>query len=277
MKTLMIASFILGSFVSFALPDQHRQCNFACKSIPPEESALTQITTTTADQLPNENFHVVIWNIYKAKKANFSEKFNQILHKSHLILLQEYIDDDEMTQFINQNSNMEFYHAESFWLKDQIPTGVATGSYATALFVKNQQTKAVEPWVNSPKSNLITVYQTTKNKKLMVINIHGLNRTSETDLEDQLKRTSTYIEHHIGPIIFAGDFNSRNNNRKKVVENFFKGFNFKLVEFANDPRTSRKRIDHIFYRGLNILNSKIEMDTEASDHPILSMDASIAD
>ena len=41
--------------------------------VSPEESALTQITTTTADQLPNENFHVVIWNIYKAKGQFFRE------------------------------------------------------------------------------------------------------------------------------------------------------------------------------------------------------------
>ena len=103
--------------------------------------------------------------------------------------------------------------------------------------------------------------------ELVVVNLHGVNFTSTKKLENQLNGIAERIGNHQGPLIVAGDYNTRNKSRFKVMDKFAEQLQLEVLELKNDDRN--KPLDHILARGLKVHEAKILPGIESSDHPAL--------
>ena len=135
----------------------------------------------------------------------------------------------------------------------------------------------------TPKISLATTYPIADRKqRLLVINAHLLNFEWLTldDYSDQLAAIGAVLQKHTGPIVLAGDMNSRNAWRTRLLETIVDQAGLRAVFDANDQARTRaviggnKPLDHIYYRGLSITTPGrigAEAATEVSDHNSLSV------
>jgi endonuclease/exonuclease/phosphatase (EEP) superfamily protein YafD len=82
---------------------------------------------------------------------------------------------------------------------------------------------------------------------------------------DQVFQT---LEHHEGPILFAGDFNTWNGKRLKYFNQLAKSFSLREVEITRKPRLNHlfQHLDHIYCRGLEVVDAQVHTDIHSSDH-----------
>ncbi|NMU84205.1 hypothetical protein HKB16_15060, partial [Vibrio parahaemolyticus] len=75
-----------------------------------------------------------------------------------------------------------------------------------------------EPWLRLPKSALYSQYHLSNGEKLAVVNVHAINFTVGTkEYVSQLTALEMLLKHHVGPILFAGDFNSWSESRVNAM------------------------------------------------------------
>jgi len=97
-------------------------------------------------------------------------------------------------------------------------SGVLTASKAKPYEQYSLTTEGLEPIVKIPKTTLITTYKLSpSNKLLLVVNIHGINMANLEKFKAQLFKIDNKISGHSGPIIFAGDFNTRSKERLRFL------------------------------------------------------------
>ena len=99
-----------------------------------------------------------------------------------------------------------------------------------------------------------------------------------TAYEEQLRTLMQLVSQHQGPLVLSGDFNSWNGYRMRIIRELIKEFGLIEVPFAQDHRLRflGNPLDHVFVRGLNVLNATTE-PTESSDHAPLLLDVELAD
>lgn len=216
-------------------------------------------------------FTLLNWNIYKQQRLGWQTQLKQWQNKADLITLQEvkYSTDFERVRDINplfSLQNIAFnYKGNSY--------GVNTLSKNPAIFVCG--TRSLEPWLRVYKSAIASIYSIDdSNDSLLLINIHAVNFTfTRIELKKQLFPYLSLINHHQGPVIFSGDFNSWNKPRLTEIENSLFKIGFNEVLFADDQRTTflNYPLDHIYFRGLKV-NKAESLTTEASDHTALRVE-----
>ena len=132
-----------------------------------------------------------------------------------------------------------------------------------------------EPLLQIPKSTLVSYYKINgSEKKLLVANIHGINFTfGVSDYHQQLENLFTAIEHHDGPMIVAGDFNSWSDNRMAEVEQLVNRLALSKIAYLVNNKTHvfGNAIDHVFYRNLEIVANQ-DLQVSSSDHNPISVD-----
>lgn len=90
---------------------------------------------------------------------------------------------------------------------------------------------------------------------LLVVNVHGINMANLEKFKAQLFKVVNKINGHKGPIIFAGDFNTRNKERLSFLLKELKDkLGLETVHFAKEDKKGIKHfpfspipLDHIFY------------------------------
>ena len=108
---------------------------------------------------------------------------------------------------------------------------------------------------------------------LLVINIHGLNATKTQSFKEQILSTTTLLKNHVGPIIFAGDFNTRNKKRTQFLKSFMRHYGLREVHWDKDYRMkfANYPLDHVFVKKLHIKKSVVRNDIDTSDHKALEV------
>jgi UPF0294 protein VP2298 len=109
--------------------------------------------------------------------------------------------------------------------------------------------------------------------------VHLINfEINPTSYEEQLRTLMQLISQHQGPLVLSGDFNSWNGYRAQIIRKVINEFDLEEVSFAQDHRLRflGNPLDHIFVRGLNVLNATTE-PTESSDHAPLLLEVELAD
>lgn len=246
--------------------------------VPPIEKSLQNFGSKNNEKLNPEYFKVVVWNIYKSEKKNWLEDYINLGNENDLMLIQEaHLNPTflESFQYLNQ---FFFTHATSFIFKNEnIGTGTLTASkYKTGQALMIRSTDG-EPIINTPKT-ISVLYLPMKgtSTQLLTLNIHGLNATKTEDFKTQLESTITLINEHRGPILFAGDFNTRNKKRMNYLKSFFSQLKFETVEWPNDKRKKflGYPLDHAYIKGLKLLSSNVRDDIKSSDHKALELELS---
>jgi len=98
--------------------------------------------------------------------------------------------------------------------------------------------------------------------------VHSINFELAVDTyRAQLEALADALAGHRGPIIFAGDFNTWNDARDRVVAGIAARLGLTELKLSVDQRALffGRRLDHIFIRGLQSIDvSAIPVDS--SDH-----------
>ncbi len=240
--------------------------------IPPyEQSLVTFSPQNTFTQLPQE-FTIAVWNVHKGKdETPWVKDMKKISQSTDLLLLQEAMDDELFLKlFTNDLKNFEWHFAKSFsYSKSKTSSGVATGSNVTPRSVYLSRTVDHEPIIGTPKTTLVSFYALNSGNKIAMFNIHGLNKTSNAAFFRQIDEALKYIDHHTGPVIFAGDFNTSNNDKMNGLKTRMEKYGLQMITYPEDHR--KNHLDWIFMRDCRILRSEILYDYKTSDHtPLLA-------
>lgn len=234
--------------------------------IPKPHETILQLGKSDSHIKHDSEFSLLNWNVYKGKnKDHWQREFKQLTQKTDILMLQEAMIDNHMPEFLkNFFSHMHWNIAASFEYFSK-KTGVATASRFHSHDTQFLRSSERELFLTTPKISLYS-YLLTENKKqkLLLINTHAINFTTTASFVRFLREIIIVIEQHTGPIIFAGDFNTWNKERWELLTQILKQHQVYHVEPKEDPRLLK--LDHIFVRDIQVLNSQIHSDTSSSDH-----------
>lgn len=218
-------------------------------------------------------FDVLVWNIYKAKRPSFYIEFPQYAQGKSLLLIQEALTSGDLLSHLDRYP-LEWSFAKSFSLPSGDETGTLIGGQANALTHYMYRSESREVYVFTPKAFNYSYYKVgPREQTLLVINIHGLNFVFNKYFKRQIYAAAEVIKNHQGPVIFAGDFNTHHAWRMNFLNNYLAKLGMQRVIFSQDNR--RRALDHIFFRGLKLLESQLYRQSIGSDHLPLSANFSL--
>lgn len=239
--------------------------------IPATESL--QIIGGGGEKALSGEFNLLVWNIYKAKKRAWEKDFKALAEGKDLVMLQEAIFRSRFDALFDIPERMEWVMAKSHISRTvACETGIKTGcvvpSASQAFFVSPD----AEPIFKTPKMLLATLYPIKDHSDaLLAINIHAINFVSFTKYSRQMTQVAEAIEHHAGPVILAGDFNTWNARRHNELRTLVQRLNLTELPLTRKARFSHmyQHLDHVFYRGLESVSAEFKY-VKSSDHDPIS-------
>jgi Uncharacterized protein conserved in bacteria len=237
--------------------------------VPTDSAVLAKMGTCAQTTLPT-TFRFFNWNIKKAEfKDQWAKDFSQFVGSSDLVFVQEAMIDGYMPSIVKEQKGFCWDFAASFLYDNDDATGVLSGATATPARVIFARSPGREPLVGTPKMTLVTEYFLAgTDKTLMVANIHALNAASNVLNRAQVVEVLKVLSTHTGPMIFSGDFNSWNPARIQYLDQLMGEVGMKKIAFPVDNR--RLKLDHIYSRGLDVVQSELHRSIESSDHKPLT-------
>jgi endonuclease/exonuclease/phosphatase (EEP) superfamily protein YafD len=224
---------------------------------------------------------VLIWNMYKGRLAGWKDDFEYIIRDKELVVLQESIKNTVYDALFSGADRFEWVMAKTH--KNQITqatTGVKTGSIIKSTGQSYYMTRDVEPFLRTPKMLLATTYPLTGYKdELLVVNIHAINFVTLAKYSRQLTQMVEAVGDHKGPVILAGDFNTWNSARFKGLREAVKNMGLKEIPLTRKGRLAHlnKDLDHVFFRGLDVVKTEVLMGVKSSDHYPIVVEFSVQD
>jgi endonuclease/exonuclease/phosphatase (EEP) superfamily protein YafD len=248
----MNASF-LNRFFSFSLPLE-------------ETEAVRHLGTATARDF-GSSIKMISWNMFKARRRGCMPDLTSMSAGVELVLLQEAVLYGGVAQPFHLASGLEWIMAENLGHAGLgLTTGPKTGSRVAALssaFVKSLDR---EPVSATPKSFLLTTYP-CGDETLLVANVHAINLVTTDKFARQIAQLTGAVKAHKGPCIVGGDFNTWNEARWHLLLRAMEGVGLVRVPAAAPQlRHFNQVLDHVFYRGLRMMNARPLMHVKSSDH-----------
>lgn len=205
---------------------------------------------------------VLVWNIYKGKKADFKKEFLQQVKNCDIFLLQEIVTSDEILEVLKTDQNISWIIGSSFeYNHNKIKTGVAIGSRIPIEAPQLVRGSENELLIWTPKVSLIAE---NKELDLMIISTHFVNFTTTARFKSFLEELLEKIAHFKGKILLAGDFNTWNFKRWHQLLNGLEANGIKHYAFERDGRLLK--LDHLFFKGIQVHSAQILHQTQGSDH-----------
>lgn len=219
-----------------------------------------------------DSIKVFVWNIYKARNDGFNRDLAYYTRDMDLLMIQEAIT-TEMDAFWNL-PNFRYDFGVSFAHKRNMSkqTGTMLASRVEPVKTWIARTKDVEPFVKTPKVLTMGTYPIQGSEDpLLLINIHGINLANHESFERHIELSLAQIGQHKGPVVFAGDFNTRTKKRLAYMRKRLVAHQgFQEVEFRNDERMraylTNHILDFVFVRGLEVVDAEVLGHLESSDH-----------
>ena len=233
-----------------------------------------QINKATKAALNPESIKVMVWNIHKGNDPGFKEDFIAYGADRDVFLIQEMYQQKKVMKTLDAMPNVRFDVGISFkyrFKKGRPYSGTMIGSTVEPSSIALSRSKDKEPVVLTYKVLTIGTYPIKDNHDLMIINIHGMNITSNKAFYRQVNDAINAMAGHKGPIIFAGDFNTNRQPRIDYLQrNLVKRLGFDDMQFRNDERMksaiTNLTIDFTFTRGLDVIDSEVLGHLKSSDH-----------
>ncbi|GAA0242922.1 endonuclease/exonuclease/phosphatase family protein [Marinomonas primoryensis] len=234
-----------------------------------------KIMGSAPNQALGPNIEILVWNVFKCRKKGWLKDFTTLIHDKNLVILQEAILNSSFDNLFNASSEHQWIMASSFMsVKTSIETGVKTGSTVAAVEHYFSASAHGEPITKTKKMLLATVYPLDHLKQsLLVINVHAINFVSFEKFKAHMDQISLTLEHHNGPILLAGDFNTWNGKRLKYFNELATSFLLEEVEMTRQPRLNHlfQHLDHIYCRGLETVDAHVHTQIHSSDHYPISL------
>lgn len=221
----------------------------------------------------SSKFTVLCWNSAKLTlKKSYKELLKSLITEEgvDILLLQE----------VKKNLATELDISDySYILSPNIQTrrhvfGVLSAFKSSCEDELSLLTKKREMAYATHKVTLITKHKISNNKDMMIVNLHAINFVKNSDFLHELNNIKAIIKFHKGPIIVAGDFNTWNVKRVTYLKEFTHDLSLKEVGFSENKHVKKifsNSLDYIFYRELELTNSKVIDTKKISDHnPIIA-------
>ena len=242
----------------------HQGSPLACHDADPAH--MVSVAAEQTGALDPDGFSLLNWNVQKGQRDGWLEAFTRFIDGQDLITLQEAWLGEEFVALL-ASRGLGWDLATTFRTGDR-ETGVMTVSRTRPVSVCAQRTR--EPWLLLPKSQLISRFDLRESpRSLLLANIHSVNFTVGSGaFQSQIQSLTQTLRTHDGPLIVAGDFNSWSGKRLEIIHNLLLApLSLTPVPFPGQTVKSLfgHRIDHIYYRGLDVVASRVEATT-ASDH-----------
>lgn len=220
-------------------------------------------------------YRFVTWNIYKGEYDGLEHDYEYLIDNTDFVVTQEFLFDDELEDLAEQKSNNYWAFAKSFETGDGW-TGVATVSKWHAKHSVAVKSPGTEPVTNTPKMSLISVFSIEDGRELMVVNVHALNfNLTHGAFKKQIDDVIARIQHHAGPMILAGDFNTWASERRTYLFKKAASLGLTRADLENPMGVMNATLDHIFYRDVVVSEAMVLDDFLTSDHAPLMIQFSL--
>lgn len=281
MKSLA-AIFLVGFFACQGLWASDFDADRFGFEIPPIEKSQLRYGVPMYQVLDPENIKVLVWNIYKGEKDHFNRDITTLAPKYDLMMIQEAL--TTRMDVFRSIPGVRYDFGISFGYKKDPNkfTGTMIGSKVSPARAWIARTTETEPIIGTPKVLTMATYIfMNRPESLLLINIHGLNVTTHGPYIRHIELAIEQMKGHQGPIVFAGDFNSRTTKRLQETRQMLSRLGFSEMSFRNDERMrgalGGEVLDHVFYRGLEIIDSEVLGHLESSDHKAMSFEARLVE
>jgi endonuclease/exonuclease/phosphatase (EEP) superfamily protein YafD len=269
---LIIASLTLTACVS--VDSKREDVSNALHDVKEPEScqAITVVNNKDIHEqgLNPENIALLNWNLYKGNNDGWQKDLSSFAQSHDVMTIQEAYLDDELSGLL-QTNNFNWTMNTAFHLN-----GTAAGvmTVANSKAIQSCGFQNIEPIIRVPKATLVSYYNIDgHDRKLLVANIHGINFTlGVTAYQEQLAQLFDSIQHHDGPMIVAGDFNTWSDDRMAEVMQLVEKLSMSSLEYRVNNKTHvfGNAIDHVFYRQLQPVSKKV-WQVSSSDHNPISV------
>ena len=229
----------------------------------------TAANVQVADALDRRPFKVLMWNIHKQADSGWERDLSAFAAANDVVLLQEAVLQPPLRKILN-DTGLRWSMASSFLL-DADDIGVLTATRIAPVASCTQ--RVVEPLIRIPKSAVISWLPIVGTREtLAIVNVHSITFELSLDVyRSQLEALADALARHRGPIIFAGDFNTWNDARDRVVSEIAARLGLTELNLRVDQRAVffGRHLDHIFIRGLETVDV-IAVPVTSSDHNPMS-------
>lgn len=218
------------------------------------------------DKLPDE-FTLVVWNIFKRHGGHiFDQDICDLAHRSDILCLQEVLSTQQL-DLPRELWSLNHNYSASYRRPDGFTEGVLTASpYCIAEEAHALLSLQREPITRTPKATIISLLPMACGQTLLVINLHMLlfKRRLIFQLELELILAACEPYAHL-PAVFCGDFNTFTRSQLRMLDQILGATGFLRCLPQHTPRNKRY-LDHIYIRGLHLLEMEIIDTISSSDH-----------
>ena len=226
-------------------------------------------------EITQKTFRLLVWNLHKGQDAGWQQALNRLAQGRDILLLQEVLNTQGLAAQYSLRFPTALYASAFAYLQQQSGVEILS-QFAPHFYCAGAKS---EPWIRIPKVGAAMSVPLAHGQALLLVNVHLINfEINPTSYEEQLRTLMQLISQHQGPLVLSGDFNSWNGYRAQIIRKVINEFDLEEVSFAQDHRLRflGNPLDHIFVRGLNVLNATTE-PTESSDHAPLLLEVELAD
>lgn len=222
------------------------------------------------ETLPRE-FGLLCWNIHKQNlMLPFKRYFEELMERYpiDLVALQEVkINPNRTASF----EKFHFSFAPNIKFFDHM-YGVLNGSRIREKETFSLLSAHRESMLQTHKSAIFSYYPLYDGEILLLVNLHAINFSTTKVYHKEVETLFEKIRHHQGAMIVTGDFNSWNRKRMNVVLKLAGALDLQTIkmEQAHLIKSFMKyKLDHIFYRGLQLKAHTVIDSEHFSDHNAL--------
>jgi len=250
-------------------------------SLIPVGQAHQVLGEASQEEFNPESIKVLVWNIKKGQEKGLDKDLPKFGFDRDLVLLSEGYGKPSVLSIFTSFKGFKWDFGISFLYKKDhnYPTGTLIGSKVAAKEIVVTHSPDLEPIIRTPKALTMGKYPIKSHaQELLVISVHGINLADHNAFVRHMKQALKEIDRHEGPVIFAGDFNTRT---KKRITHLFQETTkrgFQSVDFVDGQKRTKgvtpNYLDWAFIRGLKVKNPKVTV-VKSSDHMPMQMEVAV--
>lgn len=238
---------------------------FASESTLCDPTSKNQISFSKVIQSRNsDEISLITWNAHKLSNRKFMPDLVALSKEADIILIQEAMHNADLQNTFSNSFDFSFSFNKSFCTSDKHATGVMSASRYLLQANSTLVSPDFEPITNTPKVSGYSTVDIPEIGLVHIINTHGLNFDLGSKFHRQIDNIAAFVSRLHGPVIWAGDFNTWSGGRQKYLDKKTAELGLVHIIPQNDNRT--QKLDHVYIRGLDVIDIQILENITSSDH-----------